>query len=341
MPRKRSAFTLIELLVVIAIIAVLVALLLPAVQQAREAARRSQCKNNLHQLGLAFHNYHEALNTFPYSYMIDANPKNFNVNNWAIQILPYLDQSPLYNLFNSSVPAFSNASAVGFNQAIANQNLVVVNTTLPVFNCPSVPSGSLTNPGVLPANALAGGLPPTNLLYTTAKGDYSCTTGVRGNFANAAYAGFPGGAGSQRDGVLTNALITATNNQKIAAITDGTSNTFMLGERTGGGAVFHGRRLFDAGPDALTLLNGGGWGDGWNGEVWFRGSLYDGTNPSDGGPCAINCTNARGDGFHGFHDGGCHFLMADGSVRFINASINGFTFASLITKGKGETLGEF
>jgi prepilin-type processing-associated H-X9-DG protein len=75
--------------------------------------------------------------------------------------------------------------------------------------------------------------------------------------------------------------------------------------------------------------------------MWMRGSQYDGTNPTDGGPCPINCTNVRSDGFHSFHDGGCHFLMADGSVRFINANINAFTMASLITKAKGEVVGEF
>ncbi len=339
MPRKRSAFTLIELLVVIAIIAVLVALLLPAVQQAREAARRSQCKNNLHQIGLAFHNYHEALNTFPYAYMIDG--KNLNINNWAVQILPYLDQAPLYNLFNSSVPTFSNASALGFNQAAANQNLVVVNTTLPVFNCPSVPATALTYIGALPANALGAGAPPLTLNFTAAKGDYSCSTGVRGNFATAAYANFPGGAGGDRDGVLTNSVPGSANYQKIATITDGTSNTVMLGERSGGGAIYHKKALFDNGPDIFTATNGGGWGDGFNGENWLQGALYDGTHQSGGGPCPINCTNLLGDGYHSFHDGGCHFLLADGGVRFINANIAAFTLAGLITKKKGEIIGEF
>jgi prepilin-type N-terminal cleavage/methylation domain-containing protein len=339
MPRKRSAFTLIELLVVIAIIAVLVALLLPAVQQAREAARRSQCKNNLHQLGLAFHNYHEALNTFPYAYMIDG--RNLNINNWAIQILPYLDQAALYNQFNSSVPAFSNASSLGFNAAAAAQNVAVVSTTLPVFNCPSVPTNSPTYPGALPAGGLGGGAPPLTLTFTAAKGDYSACTGVRGNFANAAYANFPGGAGGQRDGVLTNSVPGGTNVQKIAAITDGPSNTFMLGERSGGGTIYHKKTVFDNGPDLLTTTNGGGWGDGFNGEHWLQGALYDGTHQSNGGPCPINCTNLRGDGFHSFHDGGCHFLMADGAVKFIGESINAFTMAALITKGKGEVPGEF
>src|SRR6266851_2462357 len=109
--RQTRGFTLIELLVVIAIIAVLVALLLPAVQQAREAARRAQCKNNLKQMGLAFHNYHEALNTFPYAYVVgfqNSIPGNKpTVTNWALMLLPYLDQGPLYNSYNCSVPSYN------------------------------------------------------------------------------------------------------------------------------------------------------------------------------------------------------------------------------------------
>src|SRR6266704_1989361 len=130
----RKGFTLIELLVVIAIIAILIALLLPAVQQAREAARRSQCKNNLKQMGLALHNYHEVANTFPYAYMV--NPANFDSNSWGVMVLPYLDQSPLYNQFNCSVPAINEAAAFGFPAAVAQQNIAVISTSLPVFRCP-------------------------------------------------------------------------------------------------------------------------------------------------------------------------------------------------------------
>src|SRR6056297_2334814 len=100
--RRRAGFTLIELLVVIAIIAILVALLLPAVQQAREAARRSSCKNNLKQLGLAIHNYHDTHSRFPFGYMLDSS--NLNVSSFGTQILPFLEQSALWDQWNSSVP---------------------------------------------------------------------------------------------------------------------------------------------------------------------------------------------------------------------------------------------
>jgi prepilin-type N-terminal cleavage/methylation domain-containing protein len=331
MPRKRRAFTLIELLVVIAIIAVLVALLLPAVQQAREAARRSQCKNNLHQIGLAFHNYHEALNAFPYAYFVGT---NLNVNNWATQLLPYLDQAPLYNQFNCSVPPFNEAVAF-FPPAVVAKNLSVIATTVPVFKCPSAPTASPTYPGALPASVLG-----VAVSWTAAEGDYSVTTGVRSGYAQIAYANFNP---YDRGGVLV-ALGPPPNKNKtsrIADVVDGTSNTFIIGERTGGGIIYHKKQTFDGGPSPFTKANGGGWADALNGEHWLKGALYDGTTQQNGGPCAINCTNVLGDGFHSFHDGGCHFLMTDGAVRFISANIAAFTMAGLITRIGTEVLGEF
>ena len=108
-PRRKRGFTLIELLVVIAIIAILIALLLPAVQQAREAARRSQCKNNMKQIGLALHNYHDVFTTFPIGGL-----KNSRGPNWRVGLLPYMDQAPAYNQvsFASSFWAHSGLQAV-------------------------------------------------------------------------------------------------------------------------------------------------------------------------------------------------------------------------------------
>ena len=102
--RKRSAFTLIELLVVIAIIAILIALLLPAVQQAREAARRTQCKNNLHQLGLALHNYHDVYNQFPITCFNNSGPglnwSDSSRGTYLVRLLPYIEQAALFNALN-------------------------------------------------------------------------------------------------------------------------------------------------------------------------------------------------------------------------------------------------
>src|SRR5262245_47588566 len=136
--RTSQGFTLIELLVVIAIIAVLVALLLPAVQQAREAARRSQCKNNLKQIGLAMHNYHEMASSFPPETIWSFDPTGTGTGpnkqprnyTWLVMLLPYLDQAPLYNAINFSLPIWGQMAA---GKSIAG-------TQLPILACPSDPA---------------------------------------------------------------------------------------------------------------------------------------------------------------------------------------------------------
>lgn len=140
--RGRPAFTLIELLVVIAIIAILIALLLPAVQQAREAARRSQCRNSLKQFGLAMHNYHDVHNTFPVGCVLPGSPRGWT---WTTFLLPYVDQAPLYNQLSPN----------GGNVPAATEGTPIM-TRLPVFRCAS-------NPGTEnDLNVNYGGYPTSN-----------------------------------------------------------------------------------------------------------------------------------------------------------------------------------
>jgi prepilin-type processing-associated H-X9-DG protein len=123
---------------------------------------------------------------------------------------------------------------------------------------------------------------------------------------------------------------------KIASIRDGTSNTFMFGERLGGSQIYQVRTEVNLG--SLNGANGGGWADFLNGDHWLAGALYDGTMGPDGGPCAINCTNLRSGGFYSFHPTGAQFAFCDGGVSFVAQSVDASVFASCITREKQEVV---
>lgn len=347
MAHTRRAFTLVELLVVIAIIGILVALLLPAVQAAREAARRAQCTNNLKQVALATHNYHDTNQTLPPAYFIDIKSNRLNIQPWGPMILPYIEQRQLADLYNSTVIPVNEAGKLGFSQTIANQNLAVISTVLKTYICPSTPytAEQRIYTGALPANAAASGIPPIALTWKAAPSDYSLTSGVRAAYGGIAYASYPGGQGGNRHGAMQPgveflpAIMNPANNT-YATIQDGTSNTFLLGERTGGATLYHKRKPQTFYPasiaSVLAAANGGGWGDVLNGENWLRGALYDGTPGPNGGPCGLNCSNIRGDGFMSFHPNVCQFAMCDGSVQGLTENATQFAVSVRITREKGE-----
>jgi prepilin-type N-terminal cleavage/methylation domain-containing protein/prepilin-type processing-associated H-X9-DG protein len=209
--KQRSAFTLIELLVVIAIIAVLIALLLPAVQQAREAARRSQCKNNMKQIGLALHNYHDQANTFPPGY-IGANTTTLLGWSWATMLLPHLDQAPLYNSL-----VFTTSPATAAGTQYNNQQ-----APLPAYRCPSDNGPpTITFPTAQTASATAG----SSLIATTMNQPFSRSNyaGVYGTATLAYTAG--------------NGTFWENSKRNFRDFTDGTSNTIVVGERRSPGTV--------------------------------------------------------------------------------------------------------
>ena len=358
--KRCRGFTLIELLVVIAIIAVLIALLLPAVQQAREAARRSQCKNNLKQMGLGLHNYHETYNRFPLPGLFNTNPGSgagvgglLTTSNWTVAILPYIDQGNVFNIYNSNLSAFDPANAAA------------VQAIIPGMVCPSSPraTGSLTY--TIPA-AVAAGIGVSTDLTMTNGGvvDYAPTTKVKASFLDIANntTGSVDTDGWAKGGIVSYTLPTSSqtmpNGGRIADLLDGTSNTTLIGEVTSRNQLYRrGNKLITpaTNPPATptdeagwqAIVGGGTWADPFNGVWELSGRAYDGTGTS--GPCGINCSNARArlgrlqeaGGLYSWHTGGAHVLMADGAVRFLSENMAGKTLAALITRSAGEVVGEF
>ncbi|HWL07535.1 MAG TPA: DUF1559 domain-containing protein [Planctomicrobium sp.] len=303
--RSYRAFTLIELLVVIAIIAILVALLLPAVQQAREAARRSSCKNNFKQVGLALHNYHDTHRVFPmgsglgggscvprFTPPTGAAP---HVLSWGVHILPFLEQSTRYSNVNfntvlttSGISNFDPSTALG---------------PISTFLCPSNPQSA----------ALIGGLTgnaPDGLVPRTDIGGVADSVNWRCRLANGTVDVRPTGVG---DGVLFN-----ISKISLALVTDGTSNTLMAGEITGNPNNNQGNSyvmydVFDTSGGingSATVPGGGAWG-------------------------------FRPQGFSSFHVGGAHFVLCDGSVRFLSENLDQGILTGLTTREGAEAVGAF
>ena len=321
-------FTLIELLVVIAIIAVLVALLLPAIQQAREAARRAQCKNNLKQMGLALHNYHEMNRSLPPGWI------GGNRWGWATFILPELDQSPLYNLLNgTSGMNVMGTTAAGFSAVMPS--LIMPNalqTVLTVYRCPSDTGQNIVTPPLGNGYTIA----TTPAANTTSFGR-SNYPGVEGAVVNLAVIptttnGFGGGAFSQNS------------SRRFRDFIDGLSNTFLVGERrTPSGSVSSG---FSGGD---TIWAGVGDEVSIQGIALPVGDCSFGDKLNLHNPVAPSLTsNLPYSGFSSLHTGGGHFVLGDGSVRFVSDSIAqgpantmGSTYQNLATVADGLPLGEF
>ncbi|MCS7237990.1 MAG: DUF1559 domain-containing protein [Thermoguttaceae bacterium] len=323
---------------------------MPAIQAAREAARRAQCSNNLKQIGLALHNYHDVHNSFPFSVMVHVVGNSLqNAQGWGVAILPFMEQAGLYSQYDSRFPPLSPTpipATLPNTQPFIN--IRVTSTLIPTFVCPSAPGSPEAR--VYSAGGVFAGV---TVYWRSAPSDYCVNSGVgqdwnnvgpAGSFAQIAYANFSGGAGPSREGVLNFVGFDPFLNQtfyttsRIADVLDGTSNTIMIGERTGGRVIYLGTRVAPSGTPPYSQLldvNGGGWGDLLNGYHWLIGTSQDGTS-MQGGSCAINCNNIRGQSYHSFHSAGANFLLADASVRLISATVDPFTFASMLTRRKGE-----
>jgi prepilin-type N-terminal cleavage/methylation domain-containing protein len=305
---QKRGFTLIELLVVIAIIAVLVALLLPAVQQAREAARRSSCKNNLKQIGLALHNYHDTYKGFPIgaqerpgSYGADVNGNsgvgNYESWGWGASILPYMDQAPLYDALGVGSRTLSELCFVAASGSQQARDLL--QTPIPAFLCPSDPGGTVMDKSRSNLNGGNGR-------------NFAGDAGLAGNFdvsksnyiGNCGYNDVDQTAKSQQRGVFQR-----RHSYKIRDITDGTSNTILVGERTSENA------------SGTWLGNRNPGGGGWQGADYTLGRVSIPINIDKSHPNGANAHWGT-EGFSSPHVGGCHFVMGDGAVIFLSENID-------------------
>lgn len=325
---RRFGFTLIELLVVIAIIAVLIALLLPAVQQAREAARRTQCKNGMRQMGLALHNYHDVYDRLPIGAQADpivsAAAGQNDRPNWRVAIFPQMDQAALFNQLSFNYTH-------GFTAPYSGPNVILQGLTVPGWNCPSSPCPRTCTAGTEPC--WNGGNPQL--------ADY---VGIGGAAPD------PGGrttviSTSNYDGGLysSNGLLSGANSVKFSAAIDGLSNTLMVGENsdftTSGTSKIDIRSNYYGAWSGFTVPN-----NPWTGspDSWSTGiTTVRYPINTQGTPAGAVHTWEANLPLRSAHVGGAHVVMGDGSARFLSNNLDLNTLLKLGAMDDGTVAGDF
>ncbi len=328
--RTRVGFTLIELLVVIAIIAILIALLLPAVQQAREAARRSQCKNHLKQMGLALHNYHDVHSVFP------SNGYTPYGASWHVFVLPFMDQSALYNQlrfnegdrFMLQGGAF-DAPQIDIFKTARISYITCPSSSLPAVNAHAVP---LSQQGVHGTT-----VPVQNSDYVSIAGHTRDPNTQSDLYAASTY-GYE----------AKNGTIYYRSNMKMRDLTDGSSNILVVSESSREIKDVLGTKGVIGGLHDLRqgAYSGGMWVSITTSSVWAcnQTSIRFPINSSN-----LSSSNAGGyfqkythnNALSSNHTGGVHCTMGDGSVRFISENMSETTLQRLAIRNDGLVVGEF
>jgi prepilin-type N-terminal cleavage/methylation domain-containing protein/prepilin-type processing-associated H-X9-DG protein len=316
-PKRRIAFTLIELLVVIAIIAILIGLLLPAVQKVREAANRAKCQNNLKQLGIALHGYHDTMQFFP---GCSAPQAGFNTPQcWNAFILPYIEQVNIYNLIAT------NWDIEPYNVDPTTPAGRAAGTILPIFLCPSANTTSTYN--------LFAAAPSTTFFNNNAVCHYAAIMGSDRTLTG--YASYLG-------------IMSINTKNRIADVTDGTSNTMILGEWSGtvppqehpttyGGQSLCGPILYLGQADNTYVYSSKTITYPPNSPYFYNYVGVTGTPAPVAQPESL-CTQGA---LKSRHTGGINIVLADGSVRFISNSIDMTTFKNLADRADNNVLGDF
>lgn len=317
-----------ELLVTISIIGLIVGLLLPAVQAAREAARRMSCTNNIRQLGIALHNYESAYRQIPPSRINISNPR-FQ-QSWVSMILPYIEQGNIHNSYSHGTNWFD----------IINDPLTTV--TIPTMICPSAPSSR-----ELPTQALYNNITFNTRTDSPIWGytDYSSINAVRNSVF--VLAGLPSLGTRETLGAMGR----GPNGVKFAEITDGLSNTMIIAEGAGRPTMYVlGKPSINQSPGlafgSRTTIDGWGWADinagfsidGAN-ELGIQNSTNSAGVVTGTGLCMINCSNDSE--IYSFHSGGSNSLFADSSCHFLSKDIDIKTLCALITRNYGDIPGEY
>ncbi|MDB5387093.1 MAG: hypothetical protein JWM11_2739 [Planctomycetaceae bacterium] len=312
--RLARGFTLIELLVVIAIIAVLIALLLPAVQQAREAARRSQCTNNLKQFGLALHNYHDTTQAFPFA---SGQSGGGTPHVWNEFILPYIDQAPLFNSINFNVSNSDNSTPM---IAGGKTNFTLLTQPMKFQQCPSNPfSNSVTQ---VDGNGFDQFGQNQVECYAPCSGSQS-SDGVGPDcitVGSPAWCGAPGSSWDNASPGANPGIFGGRNvfSCRMRDVVDGMSNTMMVGERRGE-SMHHGATFTQNFQGAYTGQKLNSPSAQWATPNAYRNNM----------------------GFSSRHTGGAFVLFGDGRVKFLSDNINYQTYCYLGDKGDNQVVGDY